>query len=138
MWCAMCSDTPITQLVPDVWPGVWKSSLHWCFKCLVHPQLHFMYLLSAVIESSCLHSMSCYHLPATHHESWAGNNFPIPLKKKKKGILRLFCRKGKNKANQQPNNNKKLIFTSLWESLQMRRFGFRTVRWISSLKIYLF
>lgn len=76
----MFPDSLVIPLVPDVCPGVWKNSLYWCLKYLVHPQPHFMDLLSAVIESSCLHSVSCYYLPATHRESWAGNNFPIPLK----------------------------------------------------------
>lgn len=77
---------------------------YWFLEYLVHPQSHFMDLPNAVIESSCLHSVCCCHLPATHHESWAGNNFLIPLKsseipkkkrKKRKNIFRLFPRRGK-------------------------------------------
>lgn len=88
VWCAMFPDSLRTLLMPDACPGVCKSSLYWFSEYLVRSQSHFMDLLRAVIESSCLHSVCCYHLPATHHESWAGNNFLIPLKsseiKKKK------------------------------------------------------
>lgn len=122
----------LTPLVPDVCPGAWKNSLYWCLKYLVHPQPHFMDLVSAVIESSCLHCVSCYHLPATHHESWAGSNFPIPLKfsgikkKKRKSILRLFPRRGRNPKIYTPNS------LSLGQSLQMRRFKFKNPSWMSS------